>query len=384
MRDERGQDPRARAGLLSKAAYRLTRHGGRVGCELAAGFELLVPLGPREIWRRRRDERTLARLWPGHAINRRIWSEAAAQLGVAFRELDDGVFEFGEGDTRSDVWLHVTPLDDDEARNRALDKEVSHRLMVEAGVPVPEQIPFDIAHLDPAANALGEGAWVVKPAGGTSSGQGATPGVQSFEDLQRAAVRAARSGHSQLLERQVSGEEYRVLLLDGEPLGAVRRHAPMVFGDGHGAIADLIHAENRRRLAAAGEAGLRVITLDLDALLALEHIGLDHRSVPAAGHAVAVKTSRSQGGARDAETVPVSSFSPELIAELGHAATALGLTVAGIDLLTPDIGRSLAAAGGAVIEINGTPGLHYHYLVREPESAVPVAVPLLERILSER
>jgi len=355
-----------------------------VGCELAAGLELLVALGPREIWRRRRDERSLARLWPGQAINRRIWSEAAGRLEVEFRELGDGVFEFGGGEARPRVWLHVTPLDDEAARDRALDKAFSHQLMVEAGVSVPEQIPFDIVDLGPAVSALGDGSWVVKPAGGTSSGQGATPDVRSFDDLQRAAVRAARSGHSQLLERQVSGEEYRVLLLDGEPLGAVRRHAPVVFGDGRSTIADLIHAENRRRLAAAGEAGLRVITLDLDALLALEHIGLDHRSVPAAGRAVAVKTSRSQGGARDAETIHVSSFSPELIAELGRAASALGLTVAGVDLLTPDIGRSLAAAGGAVIEINGTPGLHYHYLVREPESAVPVAVPLLERILSER
>lgn len=362
----------------------MTRHGGRAGCELAAGLELLVALGPREIWRRRRDERSLARLWPGHAINRRIWSEAADRLGVELRELDDGVFEFGEGEGGPRVWMHVTPLDDEETRDRALDKTFSHQLMVEAGVPVPAQIPFEIADLGSAASVLGGGSWVVKPAAGTSSGQGATPDVRSFDDLRRAAVRAARSGHSELLERQVSGEEYRVLLLDGEPLGAVRRHAPVVVGDGRGTIADLIHAENRRRLAAAGEAGLRVITLDLDALLALEHAGLDHRSVPAAGCAIAVKASRSQGGARDAETVPVSSFSPELIAELRSAAAALGLTVAGIDLLTPDIGCSLAVAGGAVIEINGTPGLHYHYLVREPESAVPVAVPLLERILSER
>lgn len=362
----------------------MTRHGGRAGGELSAGFELLMALGPPEIWRRWRDERSLARLWPGHTINRRIWSEAADRLGVEFRELDDGVFGFGEGEERQCVWLHVTPLDDDEARGRALDKAISHRLMVEEGVPVPEQIPFDVGDLGPAVTALGEGSWVVKPAGGTSSGQGATPDVRRFEDLQRAAVRAARSGGSQLLERQVFGEEYRVLLLDGEPLGAIRRHAPQVFGDGQSTIADLVHAENRRRLEAGGEAGLRVITLDLDALLALGHAGLNPRSVPAAGRAVTVKTSRSQGGARDAETVPVSDFSPELIAELGRAATALGLTVAGIDLLTPDIGRSLAAAGGAVIEINGTPGLHYHYLVREPESAVPVAVPLLERILSER
>jgi D-alanine-D-alanine ligase-like ATP-grasp enzyme len=369
-------------GVLSDAAYRLTRRGGRVGCELASGAELLAALGPREIWRRRRDERGLARLWPARTINARIWGEAASRLGILFHELEDGFFELGSGGASLRIWLHVPPVDDDETRRRALDKVFSHRLMAEAGVPVPEQIHFEISDLGPAAKALDGSAWVVKPAGGTSSGQGATPFVRSFGELQRAVVRAARSGPAQLLERQIPGEEYRILLLDGEPLGAVRRHAPVVVGDGRSKIADLVHSENRRRLAAAGEAGLRVITLDLDALLTLERAGLDHRSTPASGREVTVKASRSQAGARDAETVPLSAFSPELVAELGRATAALGLRLAGVDLVTTDIGRSLADAGGAAIEINGTPGLHYHYLVRDPKTAVPVAVPLLERMLS--
>jgi cyanophycin synthetase len=97
---------------------------------------------------------------------------------------------------------------------------------------------------------------------------------------------------------------------------------------------------------------------------------------------VEVKGSRSQAGAGDAETVPLSSLSAALVAEAAAAADAIGLRLAGIDLATPDIGRSLAEAGGAVIEVNGTPGLHYHYLVRDRERAERVAVPILERLLT--
>jgi hypothetical protein len=35
------------------------------------------------------------------------------------------------------------------------------------------------------------------------------------------------------------------------------------------------------------------------------------------------------------------------------------------------------------LEVNGTPGLHYHYEVFNAEQATAVAVPLLERLLVE-
>jgi len=36
-----------------------------------------------------------------------------------------------------------------------------------------------------------------------------------------------------------------------------------------------------------------------------------------------------------------------------------------------------------IIEVNGTPGLHYHYQVADEASATPVAVPILRRLLEE-
>ena len=320
------------------------------------------------------------------AVNRRIWDEAARELGAEVRDLEGGRLEIGKGEDWITIALHVTAVDDEAALSRALDKAGSHRLLSEAGVAVPEQVGFDLADLEPARSALdaGDGPWVVKPAGGTSSGQGITTGIRTAEDLQRAAVRAARSDSSGLLlERQARGDEYRLLLLEGEPIGLVRRFPPSVVGDGRSSIGELVLAENRDRLAAGGEAGLKIVTLDLDAILALRHAGLSPASVPAAGERVAIKESRSQSGAADVETVSLSALSDELVAEAVAAAEAVGLRLAGIDLATPDLDASLTAAGGAVIEINGTPGLHYHYLVREPEEAERVAVPILERLLAE-
>ena len=59
------------------------------------------------------------------------------------------------------------------------------------------------------------------------------------------------------------------------------------------------------------------------------------------------------------------------------AADAVGLRLAGIDLITPDLGASLTDSGGSVIEVNSGPGLHHHYHVADAGRATRVAVPVL-------
>jgi hypothetical protein len=62
---------------------------------------------------------------------------------------------------------------------------------------------------------------------------------------------------------------------------------------------------------------------------------------------------------------------------------AVGLRLAGVDVVTTDIGRPLVETGGVVTEVNGGPGLHHHYLVADRADATPVAVPVLEKLLGE-
>jgi cyanophycin synthetase len=369
--------------MLSPAArltQLLTRRGGAVGRKYGAGLELVASVGPRELLRRSREQSAHDEQWPGRLVYRRIWEDAALACGVRFRELADGFFELGAASPPARVWMHMTPLDNEVALRFALDKMATHRTLEAEGLPMPEHLGFDFADPTPARQLVEAGGeWVVKPAGGTSSGQGTTAGVRTPAELLRASARVARSSGRQLLERRVAGDEYRLLLLDGEVLGALRRSPPMVTGDGVRTVAELVHVENRRRLELAGEAGISLITLDLDALLALEHAGSAPDEVPAPGAEVRVKNASSQAGRREVETVDPGSFCEELIEEGRRAARALDLHLAGIDLIATDLSRPMHASGGAIIEVNGTPGLHYHYLVKD--EATRVAVPVLTRIL---
>ena len=75
------------------------------------------------------------------------------------------------------------------------------------------------------------------------------------------------------------------------------------------------------------------------------------------------------------------SYAQEVIDECAEAVRAVGLRLAGVDVVTPDIGRHLAEAGGTIIEVNGTPRFQYHYQVADPAGATRIAIPILGRVL---
>jgi D-alanine-D-alanine ligase-like ATP-grasp enzyme len=310
-----------------------------------------------------------------------IWRDAAAELGAELDELSPGLWHIRRGHSSTHVFWHMTPLDDPVTLRLALDKPLVHGRLAAAGLPVPDHREVELSDLGAAIEFLERGApCVVKVAGGASGGEGTTAGVSTRADLSRARLKAARAGGRILLERQIDGDMYRVLLLDGRLVDAVRRHPPRVIGDGRSTVAELIASENRRRFEADGRYGLRLLRVDLDAVLRLERAGLSLAAVPAPGEAVAVKTVTSQNRIEDNETAR-DELAPELAEECAAAAAAVGLRLAGVDLITPDAGRPLGEADGAIIEVNGTPGLHYHYQVAEPARATRVGVPVLEQLL---
>jgi cyanophycin synthetase len=205
--------------------------------------------------------------------------------------------------------------------------------------------------------------------------------VRTERQLRRARLRAARLHGDLLIERQVPGDVLRLLFFDGELLDVIRRRPPAVTGDGRSTILELIAAENERRFAAAAGERPWLLRADLDAVFTLEAAGLRLSSVPAAGERVAIKTAVSQNGPDDNESL-AAAVGDALVADAARAAAAVGVRLAGVDVITRDPGTALRRSGGAVLEVNATPGLHYHYDVRDQAQAVPVAELILERLLA--
>jgi cyanophycin synthetase len=124
---------------------------------------------------------------------------------------------------------------------------------------------------------------------------------------------------------------------------------------------------------------MNLIELDAqaDALLGLR--GYTRDSVPAQGELVVLRGTAniSTGGTAIDVT---DSVHPDNRAMLERAARLVGLDVAGIDFITPDIARSYREAGGAICEVNSSPGLRPHQIAAQAPGAPPrdVIGPIIE------
>lgn len=381
MMDGEGSSVKASTALLAKLATT-----GKVGRVMAPKLDFLREVGVGSAMSGRRDsaDEGSRAVEARRSVYRRMWADAAECVGADCEELVDDFLLITRGADRTVVWYHTVMLDFGVSLQLALDKVACHRLLGDAGIPMARYVEVDAAQPrsgiplleDPAVSAV-----VVKPARSTSGGEGVTCGVRTAEEFERARMWARRWDSQLLVEEQGRGSEYRLLLLDGKLLDVLLREPPQVVGDGRSAVEELIRQENRRRADPESRAGLAVLTVDLDCLFTLRRAGLSLSSVPERGRAVTVKSAVNQSGSQQVRSVPASALGADLLRDARRAVEAMGLRFAGVDLITPDPSRSLADAGGVVIEVNGTPGLHYHYLVANPEEVVPVAVPLLHALL---
>jgi D-alanine-D-alanine ligase-like ATP-grasp enzyme len=381
-----------RVRLLDGAAAAASRIGGldgtRGGMALARQVDELFRLGPATYWGQHRDPIPGELVGPCRtAVYADIWQRAAADVDARIARWGDGYLLIERGSQRVRVHQHIVPIGDPISLRLAGDKVSMHALLSEAGLPVP---PWRAVALSDTAGAAGfvaaHGPCVVKPARDTGGGSGVTGCVVRTEDLVAARFVAGRHDPVRLLvEAMVTGTEYRVLVLDGVPIGAIRRRPPTVVGDGRATVARLVAAENERRRRAGGWAGVTAVTLDLDTVLTLRSHGLTLASVPAAGARVQVHSGTSSAGAADTDVVDIDAPAMGGIRTAAAAAArALSARLISVELITDDPAAPLDAGSGAVIEVNTTPGMAQHYLVADPTRVAPVAARVLRTMLDDQ
>lgn len=282
---------------------------------------------------------------------------AAERRGIPWRRLNDAsLVQLGHGRHRRLVQAAVTSATSHVAVEVASDKALTKTLLREAGVPVPDG--FVVDDIDGALRALLDlgGPVVVKPLDG-NQGKGITVGVEQPVRLLGAYQLARRFADRVIVERQLCGRDYRVLVVGGEVVGACERRPPQVVGDGVSSVRELIDAVNRDPDRGEGhERPLTRITVDEELVDRLGEVGMSLDYVPAAGQAVVLKRAAnlSVGGT----AVDVTDLvHPEVGRVCERAARVVGLDVCGVDIVTSDIAAPL---DGGVVEVNASPGLRMH------------------------
>ncbi|MFI7547911.1 cyanophycin synthetase [Actinoplanes sp. NPDC049599] len=288
---------------------------------------------------------------------------AARRRGIPVeRYADLSLLRLGWGTRRRLAWAAMTDRTSGVGVDIAADKQITRRLLEDAGVPVA---PGGAARTaEQAVRLLTElGApVVVKPRQGRQ-GEHVVLNLRTAAEVERAF---AAAGGDIVVERQLAGRDYRVLIVAGEVVAAAERVAAHVVGDGAGTVAELVartNADPRRGVRHA-----RVLTrIDLDdvALAVLDHQGLTPDSVPAAGRQVWLRDNAnlSTGGTGSDVTGRVH---PDVTRLCLRVAALVGLDIAGIDLRLADIAAPLPPTGdperlsAGVIEVNAVPGLRMH------------------------
>jgi len=311
-----------------------------------------------------------------------LWRDAAAHLGAGIEDLGNDTFEIRLNAECTRVQQNTTMLDRAITCAVAQNKPLVHRLLAREHLRTPSYCEFTLNEIGKAAAFVEKtiSGCVVKPANG-GGGRGVTTGVTGTPGLVLAAANAAVYGPHLMVEEQIQGNVYRLLYLDGVLLDAVLRKPMAVLADGQSSVRDLIRRENNFRLKTGPNRAHALIVTDLDVRYTLAIQGLTLSSVPKKGSLITVKTVINDNSQQDNVSAK-HLLGTSVIADGAAAAAAIGVRLAGIDIITPDPTIPLAQSGGAILEVNTSPSYHHHYYKRD--GSYPVATHILPFLLGVR
>jgi cyanophycin synthetase len=265
------------------------------------------------------------------------------------------LMQLGHGKFQKRIWAPYVSSDSFIAAEIASNKELTSCLLRNSGLPVPNSI--GVADEDSAVTAAREIGYpvVVKP---LDASQGRGVGVYLQDD---GAVRAhfslaLRETHSGtvLVEKFITGRHYRILVVGGRFVAAAERLPAYVSGDGSHTLRELVELNNADPTRASKHKAR--IAFDEGTIKLGQKQGYSPDEVPPSGKRVqlALTCNISTGGTSIDCTDEIHPYNTA-IAE--QAARVIGLDVAGIDLIAPDIAKSVLETSGAICEVNGGPGL---------------------------
>lgn len=286
--------------------------------------------------------------------------EAAQARNIPVKRLNEGnLVQLGHGKFLRRIWASETDQTSAIGEAIAQDKLLTKAILAPCGVPVPEgQIVESASEAWQLAQKI-RAPVVIKPKNG-NQGRGVSCNLTTEESIRAAFEAAKREGDVVIVERYVTGLDYRFLVINGKLVAAARRQPPSVVGDGRHTIAELVAEANLDPRRGEDHATvLSKLKLDEIALDVLREQQLTPDHVPQPGQLVVLRRNAnlSTGGSATDVTDEVA---PEVTARVEEAAQLVGLDIAGIDVVAPCVDQPLEQSGGAIVEVNAAPGLRMH------------------------
>jgi cyanophycin synthetase len=314
-------------------------------------------------------------LQEGGNVHLAYYLEAADALNIEYKVL---VYRLlAEFKYQDKVWYIIntaTPLTNSPSATIAKRKHLTNLVLEEHNIPVPKQVSIHSA-IDAIKFFDTYKRIVIKPSqqlGGIGITLLPSTEDEVIEAFNIAKEKTHAKGPADVLgEEFIDGQNYRLLVVGDKVVGAVRRKAAHIVGDGEHTIQELIDITNEERK----EDILKPIKIDNEVDLRLKELNMKSDSIPERNQEIILRYScnLTTGGITEECMAEVGDYYKNLAI---NAVKSLGMEFGGVDIITPNITQKTKCA---INEINYNPGLRLHYKVNRGE-IVKVAIPIMEYI----
>ena len=275
--------------------------------------------------------------------------------------------QLGYGANQKRIQATVTSQTSNIGVDIACDKEETKLLLEQAEVPIPKgDIIRTERGLEEAAEYVGF-PLVIKPVNG-NHGRGITTNINSMDEALIAFKEAKEISRLVIVEKFITGEDYRLLVIDNKLVAAAKRTPAHVIGDGKSTIQQLVDEVNKDERRGYGhEKVLTEISINSLTIELLKENGMTPETIVPKGEFVKLKSTANLSTGGTAEDVtdlihPYNIFMAERISKI------IGLDICGIDIMAHDLTKPLNESGGAVLEVNAGPGFRMHI---QPTDGLP-------------
>ena len=275
--------------------------------------------------------------------------------------------QLGYGANQKRIQATVTSQTSSIGVELACDKDDTKQLLEEAEVPIPSG---DIIRTERGLKEVIEDIGypiVIKPVNG-NHGRGITTNINSIDDALIAFAAAKEISRLVIVEKYITGEDFRILVINNKMVAAAKRSPAHVIGDGKSTIQQLVDKVNEDPRRGFGhEKVLTKIDINNLSLEILKESNLTPDSIVKKGEYIKLKNTANLSTGGTAEDVtdlvhPSNVFMAERISKI------IDLDICGIDIMAHTLTEPISDTGGAVLEVNAGPGFRMHL---QPSSGLP-------------
>jgi len=311
--------------------------------------------------------------------------EEAEARGIPWIRLNKySLCQLGYGANQKRIQATVTSETSSIGVELACDKEDTKYLLEQAEVEVPKgDIIRRESSLEEACSYVGY-PLVIKPIDG-NHGRGITVDIQNYEDALQAFHHAKESSKSGaiIVEKFITGQDYRLLVINNRLVAAAIRTPAHVIGDGKSTVQELIDKVNSDPRRGYGhENVLTQITVNELTKTIIKDAGYTLDFVLEKGERLILKDTANLSTGGTAEDV-TDIVHPANVSMAERISKIIDLDICGIDIMTTDISKPLSETGGAVLEVNAGPGFRMHLA---PTTGLPrnVAAPVIDKLFPQK